>query len=110
MPAKKTGCLGKVLGVLFTSVVVPVLVNVFTQDVTDWQQKLGLAAEAGAPADWNRPTADSVPPPRITTCPDPDWRTDSRKEERKGRESNPQGVAAEPFSRRPPAPMGRPFR
>ena len=29
---------------------------------------------------------------------------------RKGRESNPQGVAAKPFSRRSPAPMGWPFR
>ncbi len=109
MSAKKTGCLGKVLGVLFTSIVVPVLVNVFTQDVANWQQKLGLAPET-PPADWNRPTVEDVSPaPRITTYPDPARRTASDKEERKGRESNPQGVAAEPFSRRSPAPMGRPF-
>jgi hypothetical protein len=29
---------------------------------------------------------------------------------RKGRESNPQGIAALPFSRRRPSPIGLPFR
>ena len=49
MTAKKSGCLGKILGVLFTSIVVPVLVNVFTQDMTNWQRQLGLAPETGTP-------------------------------------------------------------
>ncbi len=126
MTAKKNGCLGKILGVVFTSIVVPVLVNVFTLDMTDWQRQLGLAPEAGTPtapatpANWNRPVIEDAgeAPAAATRCrpEDPGATTITRgrffgiNAERKGRESNPQGVAAEPFSRRSPAPMGWPFQ
>lgn len=94
MPAKKTGCLGKFLAVLFTSIVAPVLTNVFTREVDDWRRAKNSLTEskpAAAVNDWSRPVVDSG-------------------NERKGRDPSPQGVAAEPFSRRLPAPMGRPFR
>jgi hypothetical protein len=116
MAVKKAGCLGKILGVLFTSIVVPVLVNVFTQDMTSWQKQLGLVPEAAPPAarsSWDRPvvedagTRDRPEVPSAAVA--PPRRLFAGNEERKGRESNPQGVAAEPFSRRSPAPMGWPF-
>ena len=117
MAAKKAGCLGKILGVLFTSIVVPVLVNVFTQDVTTLQKQLGLVPETAAPpavrTNWDRPMVEDAGtrdrPEAPSAAPGPLRRIFAANPERKGRESNPQGVAAEPFSRRSPAPMGWPF-
>jgi hypothetical protein len=65
MTAKKAGCLRKVLGVLFTTIVIPVLVNVLTQDAAVWQRVLGLLPEpTPAPTasfrGWDRPVTEEA--------------------------------------------------
>ncbi len=65
MPVKKTGCLRNVLAVVFTSLITPVLANVLTENVKDWQLALEgmLEDKSAAPVEWNRPIADSIARP-----------------------------------------------
>ena len=62
MSAKRTGCLRNFLAVVFTTIITPVLANVLSQDLKDWQQGLEavLEGKSAATADWNRPVAENT--------------------------------------------------
>lgn len=70
MPAKKSGCLRNFLAVLFTTLITPVLANVLTENVKDWQLALEgvLEGKSSSPTEWNRPITESVArPPHETS-------------------------------------------
>ncbi len=71
MPAKKTGCLRNFLAVVFTTLITPVLANVLTENVRDWQLALEgvIEGKSAAPVEWNRPVADSVARPSHENSP-----------------------------------------
>jgi hypothetical protein len=73
MSAKRTGCLRNFLAVAFTTIITPVLANVLSQDLKDWQQGLEAVVEGkpAATADWARPVAESAAPPPHFTPPAP---------------------------------------
>ncbi len=70
MPGKKLGCGGRILAGLCRTVVVPVLVNVLTQEVQDLANRAAARKAAPAPnppaasADWSCP-APPHPAPRL---------------------------------------------
>lgn len=73
MPAKKSGCLRNFLAVLFTTLITPVLANVLTENVKDWQLALEgvLEGKSSSPVEWNRPITESVARPPHETSPSP---------------------------------------